>query len=301
MKIECIRLLEDREDITLTAYLYMDAPKLLNGKKRPAVLVCPGGAYLRCSDREGEPVALRFAAMGYHAFLLHYSTYSEGGTPPEGAGPLPVKERLVHPAPMRDVGLAMRMICARAGDWGVDTERIALCGFSSGGHNAAMYATRWQEQPGCPRPAALILGYALSDYVFKNAFAPQQPEGVQMVFQASDSAFLGTTEPTAEQLEDVSPARHVTKDTPPTFLWATAADELVPVQHSLLMAKALADAQIPFELHVFEEGPHGMALADQASAEARSQCREDAAGWVALADKWLRKRFALPLPEKTAV
>jgi acetyl esterase/lipase len=161
-----------------------------------------------------------------------------------------------------------------------------------------MYATRWQEY-GFPRPAAAILGYPLTDYIFKNEYESRQVGGVTAFFHASDTAFLGTPEPSAEQLEDVSPTRHVTKDTPPTFLWATAADELVPVQHSLLMATALANAGIPFEIHVFEEGKHGMGLADQASAQALSDCNADAAGWAELAGNWLKKRFALPLPEKS--
>lgn len=299
MKSECIQLYENRADVTMTTYVWMNSPDLLAGKKRPAVLICPGGGYFNCSDREAEPIALRFAAMGYHAFVLRYSTYSEGGAFPDISKPIPVKERDLHPAPVQDIGAAMRMICAHEDDWLVDTARIAVCGFSAGGHNAAMYATRWHDY-GFPRPAAAILGYPLTDYVFKHEYESRQTGGVTMFFHASDTAFLGTTEPTPEQLEDVSPARHVTKDTPPVFLWATAADELVPVQHTLLMATALANAEIPFESHVFEKGKHGMGLADQASAEALTDCNADAAGWTELAAKWLQKRFALPLPEKSA-
>lgn len=299
MRTECIQLYPTREDVTLTIYVWTDSPNLLAGKKRPAVLICPGGGYFNCSDREAEPIALRFAAMGYHAFVLRYSTYTEGGAFPDISKPLPVKERDLHPAPMRDIGAAMCLICEHAADWLVDTDRIAVCGFSAGGHNAAMYATRWREE-GFPKPAAAILGYPLTDYVFKRDYESRQVGGVTMFFSASDTAYLGTPKPTAEQLADVSPARHVTKDTPPTFLWATAADELVPVQHSLLMATALANAGIPFELHVFEKGKHGMGLADQASAEALTDCNADAAGWAELAGKWLQKRFALPLPAKSA-
>ena len=300
MKIECIRLYEDREDVTLTAYVLQDSQELMAGKKRPAILICPGGGYFNCTDREAEPVALRFAGLGYHCFVLRYSTYCEGGAFPNLSKPIPPKERDQHPAPMNDIGLAMRLICAHADAWLVDTERIAVCGFSAGGHNAAMYATRWHEDPANPRPAAAILGYPLTDYVFKHESEMKQDPGAQAFFHASDTAFLGTPDPTEAQLLDVSPSRHVTENTPPTFLWATAADELVPVQHSLLMAKALADAKVPFEIHIFEEGPHGLGLADQASAQARSQCFADAAGWTALAGKWLEKRFALPLPEKSA-
>ena len=83
------------------------------------------------------------------------------------------------------------------------------------------------------------------------------------------------------------------------YLWATASDELVPVQHSLRMANALAEHKIPFELHVFEKGPHGLGLATQATAAAKSQMYSDAAKWADLAGCWLEKRFAFDLPEKT--
>lgn len=300
MKSECIRLREDREDITLTTYVLQDSPDLLAGKKRPAILICPGGGYFNCSDREAEPIALRFAGLGYHAFVLRYSTYCEGGSFPNIGKPLPPRVRDQHPAPMNDIGLAMRMICDHAEQWLVDTERIAVCGFSAGGHNAAMYATRWQEDPANPRPAAAILCYALTDYIAKRELEERQDPGAQAFHRASDAAFLGTPEPSQAQRGDASPARHVTKDTPPTFLWATATDELVPVQHTLLMSQALADAGVPFELHIFEQGQHGLGLADQASASAWSQCNADAAAWAELAGKWLFKRFALPLPEKSA-
>jgi acetyl esterase/lipase len=78
MYTEVIKFYEDREDVTLTTYVLKDSQELLNGKKRPAIIICPGGAYIGCSDREGEAVALRFAAMGYHTFVLRYSTYMEG-------------------------------------------------------------------------------------------------------------------------------------------------------------------------------------------------------------------------------
>ena len=83
------------------------------------------------------------------------------------------------------------------------------------------------------------------------------------------------------------------------FIWATSTDELVPVQHALLMAQALSAVHIPYELHIFEQGQHGLSLADQASAASLSQCSADVAAWAGLAGTWLHKRFALPLPEKT--
>ena len=142
MKTEKLYFYEGRTDVSLTAYLWEDSPDLGAGMRRPAVLVCPGGGYINCSDREGEPVALRFAAMGYHAFVLRYSTSMNGeGGFPDLRQPVTPKPETQHPAPVREIGMAMLAIRSRAAEWNVDADRIALCGFSAGGHNAAMYAT----------------------------------------------------------------------------------------------------------------------------------------------------------------
>lgn len=310
---EKIALWEGRDDVTLTTYVLDDSPEMLRSGKRPAVIVLPGGAYLNCSDREGEPIALRFQAMGYHAFVLRYSVYSENrsdmafGQP--GTEPQP-KPWLNHPAPMRDIARAMLEIRAHADEWLVDTDRIAICGFSAGAHNCAMYSVYWDKpvmrepfgvDSALLRPAACILCYTLSDYVFQEECAAKAQDPLARgLFDLCNFAFVGEKRPSRETLEAISPARMVGPNTPPTFLWATAGDRLVPVQHSTLMATALADAGIPFELHVFEEGDHGLALADQSTASMPEQIDADAAQWMPLCGNWLRKRFALKLPEKNA-
>lgn len=311
---EVIKLYEDRNDVTLTTYILQDSPQLLAGGRRPAVIICPGGAYLDCSDREAEPVAMKFASMGYHTFVLRYSRY---GTEPDGSKAdlfaqtpehLP-KEHCLYPTHMREIGKAMLIIHEHAEEWLVDTEKIAVCGFSAGAHNTAMYATRWHEEIICGffgeekekfRPAAAILGYTLSDYLLmKEAVLASSPQDAAF-FGLSNTAFLGEAIPSDEKLLEVSPARHVTENTPPTFLWATAADAMVPVQQTLQMATALADGKIPFEMHIFEEGPHGLSLATPASAGIKTMVNADAAKWADLAGCWLEKRFALPVPEKDA-
>jgi dipeptidyl aminopeptidase/acylaminoacyl peptidase len=120
------------------------------------------------------------------------------------------------------------------------------------------------------------------------------------MFAASNVAFTGSKEPEEKTLIEISPALNVTENTPPMFLWATSEDTLVPVQHTLRMAHALADKNIPFEVHVFEKGPHGLSLSNQATAQARSQVYPDAAKWVGLAEAWLEKRLAIQLPELTS-
>lgn len=308
MITKTMNLYDDRQDVTLTTYVLSDSPELLNGKKRPAVLVCPGGAYLDCSDREGEPVALRFAAMGYHAFVLRYSTHSQGELAFASLDrDLPVDPNSVHPAPMRDIGKAFLTIRASADEWLVDMEKIALCGFSAGAHNCAMYAVYWQdsvisdffgEAPDAFKPAAAILGYGSSDYHLM--FEEMDDPFARRISEAARIALLGTKAPTKEQLDAVSPVLHVTPHTPPTFLWATAADALVPVENTTRMATALARAGVAFEVHIFEEGQHGLSLAAPSTAGSLMELDGDVAKWVELAEAWLKKRLALPLPEKPA-
>ncbi len=302
-----IKLIEGRDDVTLTTYVLSDSPEMLNGKKRPAIIICPGGAYLNCSDREGEPVALAFAMMGYHAFVLRYSTFTNGkGGFPDMTKKTEVNPNSIHPAPMRDIARAMLYIKDHSDEWLVDEDRIAICGFSAGAHNCAMYSVYWDkpimsEPFGVSahklRPAATILGYTLSDYVFMKETLKDMDEMGAGLFGLSNLAFTGTPTPSDEKLVEISPARQVSASTPPMFLWSTSADNLVPVAHTTLMATALAKHHIPFELHVFEEGDHGLSIATQASAGSQMELNSDAAQWIGLAQKWLEKRFALELPK----
>lgn len=205
MKIEKFKIYEDREDVTLTGYIIDDSPDLLNGTTRPAILICPGGGYFNCSDNEGEPVALRFASMGYHAFVLRYSVYGEGERLfPDLRWPLEPKAKLQYPAPMLEIGRAILLIREHAGEWLVDTDRIALCGFSAGGHNAAMFAAKWHTSmitealggnPEMYRPAALILGYPLTDYVYMEETMELRGPMDAAFFDASNTAYVGIARP----------------------------------------------------------------------------------------------------------
>lgn len=296
-----INLYENRQDATLTTYVLDDSNELLKGKSRPAVLICPGGAYLYCSDREGEPVAARFNAMGYHAFVLRYSVYFERKEPDfSQTENRIVKKHCMHPNPMMEIAQAMMIIKENAGEWHVDAERIALCGFSAGAHNCAMFSVyydkpvvyeRFNKSPGYFRPAAVILAYMLSDYLEMKKLCAEGE--AKEFFAVSNLAFLGTADPDDETFASISPSLLVSKSTPPMFLWATSEDDLIPVEQTTEMATALAKKRVPFELHVFERGPHGLGLADQTSSADKSLMDADAAKWIGLAESWLLKRFAL--------
>ena len=306
MLVKTIQLYDDHPNVTLTTYVLDDSPEMLNGRKRPGVLVCPGGAYLGCSDREAEPVALRFAAMGYHAFVLRYSTYYGRFQPPD-LNNMPVNPQTIHPAPVRDIGKAFLTLREHADDWLLDTDKIAICGFSAGGHNCGMYSVYWNKPlltdhfgvaAALLKPAAAIIGYGLSDYhlAMQTDHAPMAAE----IRRAAAIALLGTTEPDEALLTEVSPARHVSEATPPTFIWTTMADDLVAPEHSTRLANALAAAGVPCETHLFENGKHGLSLADQSTAGSLLDVEPEAAQWVGLAETWLAKRFALDVPARPA-
>ena len=277
---------------------------MLKGKKRPAVLVCPGGAYVNCSDREAEPIALRFNAMGYHAFVLRYSVYTENKRTAASfdGKELAPKKWITHPEPMRDIARAMLEIRRHADDWLVDMDSIALCGFSAGAHNCAMYSVYWDKpvmsEPfgvdnSLLRPAAAILCYPALDQLMQKELCKGKWASVKGLYDMFFLAFTGTSDPDEKTLAEISPNLHVTPNTPPMFIWATAGDNLVPVQHSTIMATALAAEGIPFELHVFEEGDHGLALSDKSTATVPAQIDTNAANWMPLCEKWLEKRLKL--------
>ena len=296
-------LYEDREDVFLTTYLWEASPELPAGEKRPLVLVCPGGGYLNCSDREAEPVALRFAALGYHAAVLRYSTYGERRDDFTRLSTDDyVKSHVLYPAQMRELGRAMLLLKRRAAEWRVDPDRIAICGFSAGAHNCAMFAVNWNRpaltdalkvRPEALRPAAMILGYPVVDFRITEGVC----EADRPLYADMYKAFFGTAKPSGAQFAEVNAARQVTAHTPPMFIWSTAADAIVPVINSLNLASALSKHGVPFELHIFEEGPHGMGLCDQASAGVTQHMNAAAAKWPELADSWLAKRFALDVPK----
>lgn len=141
MKVQTFTLDEKFPDATLTSYLLDESGKLLNCKSRPAVLIMPGGGYFSCSDREAEPVALMFANHGYHTFVLRYATYLEGKNGfPDITKPLVAKEDYCFPTQVKQVAQAMIFIHQHAKEWFINPQKVAICGFSAGGHNACMYA-----------------------------------------------------------------------------------------------------------------------------------------------------------------
>ena len=222
----------------LHAYLHED------DQTRPAMIVVPGGGYRVVSPTEGEIVAKKFYEAGYQCFVLTYTTNLIGMEP-------------LKLQPFHDLSRAVRFVRANREKFGI-SEEMYLCGFSAGAHLAGTLAVHWQDvedmnakyQPVSNRPTGVILSY------------PVITTDKQLAHGDSFIALCGENA-AQEELSYFSLEKQVSDQTPPMFLWQTVSDELVPVENSMLMAKALKDAGIPFEYHLFPRGAHGLSLSDE--------------------------------------
>ena len=204
-----------------------------------AVIVCPGGGYTHLADHEGRPVAEWLNSIGITAFVLKYRI-----------GP-----KYHHPAPLQDAARAIRTVRARAAEWNIDPKRIGILGFSAGGHVASTIGTHFDAgNPSADdpiervssRPDLLVLIYpVITMGEFTHAGSKKQLIGKNA---------------SADMVKLLSNEEQITKQTPPTFLVHTANDSAVPVENSLRFAEQLRKSGVPFELHIYERGPHGFGL-----------------------------------------
>lgn len=253
----------------LTLYLPDNSPEIRPNWKRPMVVVCPGGGYAMTSDREAEPIALKFVSAGFNAAVLRYSC-------------LPA----AFPAALFELSKAVETIRANAEEWHVDPNRIVVCGFSAGGHLCASFCTLWNKdfvkayfgyQGGENKPNGMILGY------------PVITSG-EKAHRGSIENLLQGRANDSDLLRLVSPEKQVGPDTPPAFIWHTFTDDAVPVENSLMMALAMAEKKISAELHVFPRGVHGLGLANEVTTPDGleqlnvPECQE----WMDLAIRWVR-------------
>jgi len=225
---------EDRP--TLTLYAVSEEKEL-----RPAVIVIPGGSYQwLATNHEGRQMANWLNAVGITAFVLKYRL-----------GP-----KYHHPVELWDAQRAIRMVRARAAEFGVVPDKIGVLGFSAGGHLASTAETRFDAgNPNAPdpvdrvssRPDFAILAYPVISFVADYAHT------------GSRDNLLGKNA-SPELAKDLSSEFHVTPQTPPTFLWSSSTDDVVPPQNSVAFYLALLKAKVPAELHIFADAPHGVGL-----------------------------------------
>lgn len=242
------------------------------GSNGAAVVICPGGGYaIHATDHEGVQPARYFNSIGVTAFVLRYrlSPYR-------------------HPIPLGDAQRALRYIRAHAAEFGVDPQRVGIMGFSAGGHLTSTAVTHFDagradaEDPierQSSRPSFGVLGYPVVSFVAEYAH------------RGSAKNLLGEGA-TDEQLQSLSNDQHVTKETPPVFLFHTSEDTGVPPENSLAFYAACHKAGVPAELHVYQQGPHGVGLAFEHPA---------LQNWIGAVGVWLRQNALLATGERQEV
>jgi acetyl esterase/lipase len=250
-----------------TISLYLPPKEKATGA---SILICPGGGYgFLATEHEGKEVAEWLNSLGVAGVVLKYR----------------LAPKYKHPAPLDDARRAIRMVRWRSKEWGLDPDRVGVIGFSAGGHLASTLATHYREAHPLPgdaingfteRPDLAILVYPVVSFT------------AEFSHKGSAKNLLGP-DATKEQLTELSNETQVNEKTPPTFLAHTLADTGVPMENSVAFAMALRKHKVPFELHVFEKGQHGLGLgtgwkghniAPEPSFEA----------WPGLCATWLKSR-----------
>ncbi|MES2459894.1 MAG: alpha/beta hydrolase [Armatimonadota bacterium] len=228
------------EDIpTLTPYL----PTSTATAPRPAMVICPGGGYGGLADHEGKTYAQFLNTQGIACFVLRYRLGSAGYR---------------HPVMLGDAARAVRTVRSRAREWNIDPDRVGIMGSSAGGHLASTLLTHFDsgkpdatdpvERQGS-RPSLGVLCYPVIS---------MQPD---LTHAGSRRNLLGET-PTPDLVESLSNERQVTPQTPPCFIWHTGEDAAVKPENSLLFAAALQKNGVPYDLHIYRVGRHGIGLTD---------------------------------------
>lgn len=257
-------------------YVQDESPEIKLSHLRPMVVVLPGGGYCAMSDREAEPIALSYIAEGFNAAVVRYR----------------VNKDAAWPNPQVDASEAVKYIRENAKRFLTDPDKIALCGFSAGGHLAASLGVHWddpdvQKQSGCHngenRPNALVLGYPVinDDRLFND------PGSMGVLLQNF------TDKESYDRMYGYVCCENYVRPgiTPPTFIFHTWEDSVVPISNTLAFATALAKEKIPAEIHIFQKGEHGLALSDFRTFCWQANLNEDAAAWIGLSSRWLWNLF----------
>lgn len=256
------------ETARLTSYI-LDPPQVTATvwKKRPAVIVCPGGGYRSRSMRESEPIVMQYCAAGFHGFLLDYSVAPTG-----------------WPAPLCELSKAVKTVRELADEYPIDTDRIFVCGFSAGGHLAASIGVHGQNP--IIKKGSGVLG------------SENMPNGIILCYPVIIAEDGKTHDGTKERFsEGLKPEKlkyfgldeFVTPDTPKCFIWHTFEDKSVPVYSSMRFAQALLENGVEYELHIYPCGNHGMSLGKRQATADGKHFNPYISGWMQQSIKWINR------------
>jgi acetyl esterase/lipase len=294
-----IQLFEDNEHSNLYTYILDPQISYSAFRKRPAIIICPGGGYLMTATKEGEAVATRFLSKGYHTFVLRYSTYFKERMNDLKVVP-PTNRNSNYPEPLIELMESIRVIKENAEEWYIDTENIFVLGFSAGGHLAASLAVKWDDNYLLSRfqkevsqslfkPKGIVLCYPGLDFESSKAnFQRHKDPMIRRQGEFLYPAIFGCTDPSKEQLDKIKIINHIRPDMPPVFLWHTYDDEIISSKDSAALVSELIRHKIKCEFHLFTKGRHGLGLSDEIYANSEDDINKEVSEWVDLADKWLK-------------
>lgn len=256
-------------DVEMTVYAPENYPEIDPQRKRRAVIMSPGGAYWMRSDREAEPVALQLAAKDICVFIIHYAV-----------------RPAVYPLAVTQLAAAVAWVRDHAEQYHVQSDKVAVMGYSAGGHLTASLGVRWHEPwlsqslgrtPEEIRPDGMVLCYPVI------TGGPFTHEGSMENLTGSSDKSLWLT----QSLEEL-----VTEQTPPAFLWHTYTDAAVPVENSLFFFTAMRRCGVPGELHIYPQGVHGLSLGTELTYGPQHGPEwdvPDIVNWIDMAVRWLKK------------
>lgn len=286
-----------------TFYLQEPNKEIDINRKSPVMVVVPGGAYMWTSWREEEPIALEFLGKGFSCIVAQYAT--EDLSFYDGKHDYSKEPVSVFPNPLVDLAKIIAYVRENAEEWNLDTNSINVIGFSAGGNLTAQLGVYWNtdwleklvEKPRKEyQPNSICLAYG-APHMAKSPEKDRYKQtkklsGPNMV----DYATLGNDQ-SKERIRLVNMTEAVSTDVPPAFIWHTMEDPYVPVASALNFASQLEEKMVPFELHIYQKGKHGLALADLRtdSKKDRSQSNEQAATWKRLYLGWLKENGLINL------
>ncbi len=282
---------------TLTTYIQDSEIHHDTYKNKPAMIICPGGAYLIHATGEGEPAAMEFMRRGFQCFLLRYAVGSDKRYPDRA-----FNDRTPYPTQVLQLMEAVHLVRVNVAKWHILEDKIFTIGFSAGGHVAASLAVRWNDPdlhrqlsfvPGEQelKPAGVILGYPMLR-MNSEEFMASAPSIAQEQTGLMHRALFGTETPTSDQINKLDIAAYVTEDTAPVFLWNCLDDPVVECGHAFSFIQKLKDCHIHCEYHMFSRGGHGQPLFSDLTMtqeEMQSNQFDPAIGaWVDMAMAWIR-------------
>lgn len=295
MKIETVLI---GKDAFLTAYIPDPEYGYQVFRKRPGILLAPGGAYLIHATREKEGVALDFIARGFNVYILHYSIgFTDRPSKEANDGQLNTDNH--YPKPVLEMLEAIHWLKAHAEEMNLQKDALFLMGFSAGGHLCASAGTMWKDpkltgqlsftpQGEELKAAGMVLAYPMIHPMSEGMFMVNDPKTMD-AWLMKDFLF-DTRTPSEKQVHAVDLRRHVNADTVPAFIWHSIDDRVVNPANTTEFVLQLQKYDIPCQYHLFDHGGHGMALAVEPYARNPAEEDREIALWRDLAEAWMKRR-----------